>query len=371
MHVALIISEERLLHEHSMLNRLVIGLIDEGLRVTRIVPALMSWEHVLLGEQRIALASRLETDMKVLPWSRKRRATLLAAEMEKNPPDVIYAVGEGAWQAGMDLADFIERPVLLNVWNARLARRVPRGRHARMVGGYITPTKALREVLCQSIDPALVSAAPMGVALPSEPRPIFARPEASVAIAVVGGCRDVPAYRAMLGGLSRVNREYPQLQIFLELRGPHQHEIWRYGQKLRLLDRISTIHDASPHRRLLTQCDMMLLPERYGELYSIMLEAMGGGMVVIASHDPMIEMLQAEETARVASVDSPEEWAQLIRRTIQDPDGSRQLGLRARAVIGARHSTNIQAGTLIDVFDQVVSGGAYSFSDAARTAVGA
>jgi glycosyltransferase involved in cell wall biosynthesis len=290
--------------------------------------------------------------------------------MEKNLPDIFYAVGEGAWNVGMDLAEAIERPVLLDVWNGRLARRVPRGRHARMVGGYVTPTRALREVLCQSIDPGLVSAVPTGVALPVESREVFARPDACVSIAVVGGGRDVPAYRAMLGGLSRVNREYPQLQIFLELRGRHQHEIWRYAQKLRLLDRISTVRDASPHRRLLTQCDMMLLPERYGELFSIMLEAMANGMVVIASHDPMIEMLQAEDSARIASADSPEEWAQLIRRTIQDPEGSRQLGQRARALIAARHTTNIQASTLIDVFEQVVSGGAYSFTEAARSAAG-
>jgi hypothetical protein len=84
----------------------------------------------------------------------------------------------------------------------------------------------------------------------------------------------------------------------------------------------------------------------------------------------MIEMLQAEDSARIASADSPEEWAQLIRRTIQDPEGSRQLGQRARALIAARHTTNIQASTLIDVFEQVVSGGAYSFTEAARSAAG-
>ena len=61
MHVALIFCEERLLHEHVMLNRLAIGLIAEGLRVTRIVPDLMEWEHVLLGEKR-SIDLHLELD---------------------------------------------------------------------------------------------------------------------------------------------------------------------------------------------------------------------------------------------------------------------------------------------------------------------
>lgn len=368
MHAALIFSEERLLHEHFMLNRLAVGLIAEGVRVTRIVPELMSWEHVLFGEQRIALAPRIETEMRVLPWSRHRRATQLASALEKNVPDVIYAVGERAWPVGMDLGKLIDKPVALNVWNARLARRVPKGRHAKHVAAYIAPTRALREVLSQQIDPALVSTVPMGIAIPARRKPIFGDPSQCVSIAVVGGGRDVPAYRAMLGGLSRVNREYPQLQIFLELRGPNQHDIWRYAQKLKLLDRISAIRDASPHRRLLTQCDMMLIPERYGELYSIVLDGMANGMVVIASNDPMLEMLRHEDTARLAEQDTPEEWAQIIRRTIQDPEEARELGSRARTCVAEHHSTNVQVNALMDVLEGVVTGGTYSFAEAAESA---
>ncbi|MCZ6836611.1 MAG: glycosyltransferase, partial [Planctomycetota bacterium] len=190
----------------------------------------------------------------------------------------------------------------------------------------------------------------------------------NISIAISGSGRDVPAYRAMLGGLSRINREYPNLHIFLELRGTGQHEIWRYAQKLKLMGRISCLSDASPNRRLLTQCDMMLLPERYGELYSIMLEAMANGMAIIASHDSMLDMLRPDETALQADTVSPEEWANLIRRSIQDPEASRQLGHRARAWVKEHHSTNTQVDALIEALNHVVTGGTYSFAEAAETA---
>ena len=136
MHVALIISEERLLHEHFMLNRLAIGLMAEGLQVTRIVPESMDWEHVRLGEKRIALTPRFEVDMKVLPWMRKSRTSRLASEMEKSPPDAIYAIGGSCWQVGYELSEALEKPLLLNVWNARMARHIPKGRLAHQVAAY-------------------------------------------------------------------------------------------------------------------------------------------------------------------------------------------------------------------------------------------
>jgi hypothetical protein len=59
MHVAMIIDEERLRQEHTMLNRLAVGLIDQGVRLTRIVPDRLEVEAVWRSEQRIALAEEL------------------------------------------------------------------------------------------------------------------------------------------------------------------------------------------------------------------------------------------------------------------------------------------------------------------------
>ena len=41
MHIALIVDEQRLVHEYASLNRIAIGLIGDGVQVTRIVP-----EHI-------------------------------------------------------------------------------------------------------------------------------------------------------------------------------------------------------------------------------------------------------------------------------------------------------------------------------------
>lgn len=368
MHVALIISEERLLHEHFMLNRLAIGLMSEGLRVTRIVPESLAWEHVRLGEKRIALTPCFEVDMKVLPWMRKSRTSQLASEMEKSPPDAIYVIGEPCWRVGHELSEALEKPLLLDVWNARMARRVPKGHLARHVAAYVTPTREMNRLLGQTVDPGLICTVPMGIALPTTSRKILSNPKQSISMAIVGGGRDVPAYRAMLGGIRRISKNLPQLQVFLELRGPNQHEIWRYARKLKLLDCISTITEASPYRRLLTQCDMMLLPERFGELYTIMLEAMANGMVIVANQDPMLEMLHDEENAYLVDAEHTDHWSQALLKAIRNPESARELGKKACLFASEHHSTNVQVESLITLLERVSMGGSYSFLQAANEA---
>ena len=46
MHLAMIIDEQRLAQEYMMLNRLAVGLIGDGIQVTRIVPAEVASEYI-------------------------------------------------------------------------------------------------------------------------------------------------------------------------------------------------------------------------------------------------------------------------------------------------------------------------------------
>src|SRR5688572_2055850 len=126
MHVAFIIDQERLEREQAMLNRLSIGLMVEGVQLTRIVPEAMTGDVIDEGEQRVALVARIEAPMSVLPWMRQARVNTIAEEMSRPLPDILYAVGEMAWTLGIDLGQRLERPVLLDVCSMAQAQSAPR-----------------------------------------------------------------------------------------------------------------------------------------------------------------------------------------------------------------------------------------------------
>lgn len=365
MHIAMIMDEERLEHEQVMLNRLSIGLISEGFQVTRIVPTDMSAWHVQLGEKLIALIPRLEVEMRVLPWMKANRVALLSKRLEKSPPDVICAFGDQAWKIGLDLARKMDKPLLVNLWSHRQLRKAPHGRGAGQIAAYTVPTATMSDLLVEWIDPELISIVPMGVSQPSRPRKLLDESDELISAAIVGGCRDISSYRALLGGLSRVVKEYDQLQLILELRGPHQHEIWRYARKLKLLDKISTVPDASPHRKLITRCDVMMIPERYGEHYSLTLEGMANGMAILAARDPALEMLHDQENALLVENDHPEEWAQQLTRLIADPEASRIWSQQAHAYTREHHRPSMQVEIFSEILQRIVTGGAYQFAEGA------
>jgi len=360
MHVALIVDEERLAQEHSTLNRLSIGLMSEGVRLTRVIPETLA-TSVDEVEQRMALATKLVAPMPVLPWMRGDRSSRLAEALDRDPPDVLYAVGQAAWGVGRDLAEAIDRPLALDLCSAAQVRHAPRGRGWSMVAGYIAPTAPLGQALRQRVEEGLVCVVPMGVAVPDAPRSILVDADNSIALAVVGGGRDVRSYQALLTGLARVIRDLPQVQVFLELNGPNEHEIWRHARRLDLLEFVTAIPDASRLRSLLTRCDVLLMPEQYGELRSLTLEAMTFAMPVVASEDPYLDMLIDGETASVVRSADPEAWSRPLMRLLTQPEVARDMGAAARALMSARHRSSDQVTRLIAAFERITGGGAYAF----------
>jgi hypothetical protein len=361
MHVALVIDEERLAQEQAMLNRMCIGLMAEGVQVTRIVPDNLTAQSIGEGEQRVALASRIQAPMRVLRWMRHSRVVKLTEAIDEAIPDVLYAVGQQSWDLANDLAEALERPLLIDVWSAAQGRMLPRAHDAPAIAGYVAPCSGIDAALRKRIDRTLISLVPMGVSMPAEPRFVLPGREQAPALAILGGTRDVIAYRLLFQGLAQVIREQPEIQTFLELRGQREHEIWREAEQAGLLGSISAIGDAATYRRLLTRCDGVLMPEGSGELRSIMLEAMATGIPIIAVRDAALNMLKDDETAWLVDRPSPEQWARQIGRLLEEPQSARALGQRARTVVGTSHRSSDQVFQMLGTLAQATSGGAYRF----------
>jgi glycosyltransferase involved in cell wall biosynthesis len=360
VHLGLIIDEHRLRRDHAMVNRLAVGLLGEGVIVTRIVPDRLVSYAVDTSQARIALARTIETPMQVLPWHRARRAARLDEALGRRRPDVLYAMGRSAWAVGIDLARRLDVPLAVDAWSLDDARRAPRGRQGASIAAYFAPTPSLTRALGERVDPGLVCPMPVGIGIPAEPRDVLQDPE-RVAIAVVGQGRDIVGYRALLGGLSRIIRDHPQVQVFIELDGANEHEIWRYARQLGLLESVSLIGDAATHRNLLLRCDMLVLPEQFGELHTIVLEAMSYGLAIVTVRDPVLDMLEDGVTASVVDPAEPEVWARTLQRLLTDPDEARALGRAARERVGTDFRSTTSVACLVETLERLQTGGTYRF----------
>lgn len=363
MHVMMIIDSERLAHEGQMLDRVCAELTNQQTEVSRVIPNDLQPEQVEQIEGDVGFTLQIEAPMAVPPWMRRIRTERLVEDLGSAAPDVIHVIGQGAWKVGMDLAEAIDRPVALDVWSTGLARRVPRGRSAGRVAAYLVPTKPiLKAVRRRRVDPELVSLVPLGVPVPEQTRHVLTDASEQISVAIIGSGRDVAAYRALLAGLARIVGDFPQLQICMELRGPHEHDIWRHAQRLDLLGHISAIRDAAPHAALIAGCDILIIPERYGEIRSIVLEAMARGVAIIASEDPAFDALVSEETATIVGEPSAVQWATELRRLFVEPERARAFGAAGRDLVMVRHRVQDQIAALVATFRKVLSGDTMAFA---------
>jgi glycosyltransferase involved in cell wall biosynthesis len=215
----------------------------------------------------------------------------------------------------------------------------------------------MRDAIAGQTDPELTTHVPMGVAFPASPREVMSDEGRATAIAVIGGARDVPAYRAVLSGLARIVRNDTGIQVFLELAGPNSHEIWRHAQRLELLSQLSAVSDASKHRELIAQCDLVLLPEQYGEPRSIMYECMAHGVAIVAAKDPLVDGLEHGESAVVLDQPNADAWAREINRLLTDRDAARGLAESAREYARRHHRSSDQVERLVRMMHRVAHSG--------------
>jgi glycosyltransferase involved in cell wall biosynthesis len=265
----------------------------------------------------------------------------------------------------LDLAEALDRPVLLDVCSMAQAKAAAKvGAHRGpgvAVAGYVAPCRPIADALGRRVDTGLVSVVPVGVAAPAQPREIADDPRRDVALAVIGGARDLPAYDALFVALSRLLHDDSDIQVMLELSGPYEHEIWMRAERLGLLRSISALASASSYRPLLTRCDLLLLPEREGELRSIMLEAMAVGVPIIAAHNPVCDVLVDRETAFVVNGVDSGSWTDAIRQALTEPAQTKSIAQRAREAVIASNRSTEQMTKLIQTLERTLSGGSYPF----------
>lgn len=362
MRVGLMLDRERLLQEHATLSRLAVGLLVEGVAVTRLVPDTFDPFAEDVREKRLGLMSRIAYPARTLPWLRGATIDRLGDVMDRSMPDLFHVVGEEAWRFSVALGARLDRPVVLDIWATRQVATVPAGRHARSVAAYITPTQPIADALARRVDPSLVHVVPPGVSTTPERSEALAHVEDEVMIAVIGEGRDLAAYRDLLTGIRQVVTSHRQVQVVLEIRGPHGHDVWRQARQLELLPAVSSIADAAALRSAILQCDIVVVPEQTGALRTVLLEAMSAGVPVVAAQDPDLQGILDPDTAELIEARSPERWAQAIGSMIENPPAARRRALHAGQVASGRFRSSEQVERLMSVYAEVLADPALPFA---------
>ena len=328
MTVAMVISKDRLEQEHAMFNRLVVGLLDAGNQVIRVVPETET-DELPYYEQSVSLAKRIATPMPISRLLRSERKETLIEQFEKNEVKMIVGFGKDAIQVAMDVGKAIDVPIMCEVVSMRGAKAVKK---KSPIWRWLAATPSIEKEIERRVGIERVALVPLGVTGYSNEENIdISKKNCIVVLDASGNAKQT---RAVLESL----RSNSNVHIFLELIGKHEHRIWKIVQQLEMHHCVTCLRDTSELRTLIMHCDLLVIPNNTMPLRSILLEAMLQRVPVVCTALPGFDMLIDEETAIVVRND----WKSAIDTLLDSGPEASAIGDNGAALIKEKYASATQ-----------------------------
>ncbi|MDX2132984.1 MAG: glycosyltransferase [Planctomycetota bacterium] len=340
--------------ERPLLQRLEIGLADEGVRVVHAVPeSVMPTEGESMFRTCVGYPARTLSILRSASAARVARLLEQAAGADEERIDVLHVFGGSAWTLATEIADELGCALVLEVWRSGLVDRARELAPRAWRTALQAPDPAIERVLRASIEGREIRAAPWGVLAEPTLRQVFPEGRA-VSAMIVGSGRDASAMAAIIEGLQPVAAAHPDLLVFCDADTARRAGLWGVARRLRLDHHLSLIADLEGRRDLLLQGDLLIQPDAHGESRSVVLEAMASGMIVVAAADPMASVLIDGRTARLVRAQHPAEWSATLLDILRTPERSRMLAASAHEFIRTHRRASDHVRAVLQTYAALV-----------------
>ena len=359
MHALFVADREFASREYSILSRLRIGLADEGVRVTSLVP-----------EDVVGLWSSSSFEQVIPfhagPWwpGRGMQVNRVAAAVREavgpDGPDVVHVFGGGVWKLASALARRLDAPAVVEAWRHGQGERLrgiwaaARGRseaeHPDANVLVLAPDHAIeREVLKQHMG-LPVRVCPWGVHVPPKARDVL-RPGRPPSIAVIGGERDQAMLQAAVGACLAQDTGEQRSTVFVDADTAGRGGLWAFAKKLDGYGRLSIVDAFEHHRKIALMADVLLSPSTRGERRSVVLDAMAAGVPVVAAGERCSPTLEDGRNALLVTERTQESWLAALDEIVSDAERAKAMGRAAREHIRERHRPSAQIAAIVDAYE--------------------
>jgi glycogen(starch) synthase len=239
-----------------------------------------------------------------------------------------------------------------------LAGAGPRARFLRTVGGAAETAAVRRAAAVVTLTDRLAelvrgSAVGRVHVIPSGTRVFDAVPTRHAGVLFVGRLHRQKGVDTLIRALPLLP---PAASVLLVGDGPERPALQRLAGELGVADRV-TVTGFLPHGMvpgLVAGADVVVLPSRYEELGTALVEAMAAGRPVVATRVGGIpELVRDGVDGLLVPPDDPEALAKAVIRVLANPVLAAELGASGRARV-AGHDWAVLAGRVLDVYRAVL-----------------
>lgn len=347
MHVALIANTAWLDEELATLHHIVVGLIDESVRVVQVLPRGRAEGEV------VSFGARVSWHEGRRRWRNRRALGRVGAALREEGVGLIHALDGRLWRPAMELGQQLNVPVLLSA-NSRFDVAVASRVADRLVPGQasiVCATQPLADLIHQAVGGRVaVYHVPVGVHVG---KPLD-REHSEIPCVVVSGDGACDEHvTALLGGAKQAIEVNGELQLFFDGQGRDPHKLWRAISRHGLLANATLIPRRLGHREVLLRAGALAHPQPMGRARSLTLRAMAHAVPVMAAADPLLDYLIDGKTARVLHDPTPEAWAKSFVGFATKQDAWQKLGVSAQKWIGENRLASSQLEMLLRTYREL------------------
>lgn len=352
MHVALLANTAWLDEELPMFQHLVVGLIDEMVRATQVVPS------NLPASECSGFGTYMPWNETRWSWLNLRRLSGLAQALGEQNVTIVHALDGRMWRAALQISERLNIPAALTA-NSTFDLKL-----LKQIESRIDPTRttllsateplgeALKETTKGKID---LQVLPHGVHVPAVPTTCNIS-EARAVVVSGNGAMD-RYYDALLKAIRRVVHQFPQVLFFFDGQGADQSLIWREAKRMGLTGNLSMVPRRLGHREMLLRTDVLLHPQPQGRSRGLTLHAMANELPIVAMDDPWLDHLIEDQTAWLVHEPTPEGFLEPLLRSLTHPDQAKSLGTRAREWVRENRLASSQIRQLLHAYHALTGEG--------------
>ncbi len=330
--IAMFMSSDRLREEHGMLNRLAVGLMNDGMQVTRVIPPFHK-DIPPEYERSVSIIPKIHTQFAVPYLQRKVLSEKLCAELKKQKTTSIVCFGNDAAKIGASIAPILDIPLYQEVITMREANRVKKN---APVTRWLGATPSIERAVIERVGEDRAVFVPLGVAsLPT--RNELSNTKTKCVVLLNASDKPKSTHNVLQALIA-----HPELHIFLELDGKKDHKVWSAVEEANLLERTTCLQNVAALRSLLQEADLVILPSSTMPMRTVLLEAMERGVPVLSTKISGFDMLVNGETALIVD----ESWDTPLDTILQDQDLRNRQQRAATTLVATNYGSASQIAAL-------------------------
>ncbi len=206
------------------------------------------------------------------------------------------------------------------------------------------------------LTPEMVAVIHAGVEIPPDQvlRPVFS-PDRLPVVGTAGPLEAVKGLPFFLGAAQRVLASIPNVQFLIAGAGPEEQNLRRLVRELGIVEAVTFVPNLYDFSTALEAMDIFCLPSLRQGLGTIMLDAMGRGIPVIATGvGGVYTAVKDNETGLVVPPSNSARLAERILELLNDPARARDLGVKAREVVRDEFNVERMVQQTADLYREVV-----------------